>query len=167
MPNTDVGKLSPRRVGALLAACLCIAGACASQASAAEPSTVNTRTPIAFVAFNCLGAGVPVDGTLHIVQHSVSGADGTSHSVNQMFLSGSGQDPSTGNAFIVHQTSTFASNQSLDAADEFTATFYGFTHQQGSPAPGDDLAIQSVVHFTTNANGELTAEVLSSRFECR
>jgi hypothetical protein len=164
-----VGVSSPaiRCVCAVFAACVCLFMASASQASPAEPSTVNTRGPIAFDAFNCLGESVPVEGMLHFVQHTVVGADGTSHSVNQVFLTGTGHDPATGNAFVVHQTSTFASNQSVDAANEFTATLQGFTHQQGSPAPNDDLAIRTVVHFTVTANGELTAEVLSSEFECK
>ena len=55
----------------------------------------------------------------------------------------------------------------IDAAFTATQTFPVHIIRQGEDGTEEDYNAQFVVHFTQNANGELTADVVNIEFDCQ
>jgi hypothetical protein len=113
----------------------------------------------------CNGEAVELSGNLNIVQHVTEDADGRfqilSGHTNFQGVTGIGE--STGNKYIFSAASSTILNIRQDSANEFTFLAHGRLISQGD---GANQLATSQIHQTFNANGEITAEVLSFSFKC-
>jgi len=133
----------------------------------AETATVNERFPVAFEIENpCTGEVVFIEGTLHSVFHITRDADGGFHIKGHNNFQAQGVSPS-GAKYVVHESANRQLNFRDESADNFTFLVTLEAIRQGSATPEDDFKVKALIHITANANGELTAEVVKIRGECK
>jgi hypothetical protein len=151
---------------ALAAGLLALAlGAKPTQAQA-ETDTVNVRTPLEGTFVNpCTEEEFTFEGTAHEVLHSTVNASGGFLFMVHGNFQVQGESAS-GAKYVVHQSeaSTFVLSE---AADNFTATRNLQFIRVGSATPEEEFVIKQVVHFTINANGEATSDVVEETVECK
>lgn len=138
----------------------------------ASTSITNDQVPFAQIAFvPCAnnGAGEPVliSGTLHVLIHqTISDAGHLQFKVHFQPQGASGVGLTTGDTY--RATGVTQQTQTVDLTDgapqEFT--FINNFRIIGK-GPDNNLLVHQTVHFTVNANGEVTAEVVNTSVECR
>ncbi len=110
------------------------------------------------------GEIVALSGVVHMVFSVTTDASGglhvDTHSNNQG-VSGSGI--TTGDKYQATGGNRFSSNTN-GAASEFT---FVDSFQLIGQGPGNNLVIHETVHMTINANGDVTANILSVDSECK
>ena len=133
----------------------------------AEPAQV-TRFSVSTGFFQPCGGDLVLFDNADFFIVSRSGADsgGGQHSGVVLHVSGTGID-AAGNTFTLREVDTFAGNSGPDRATTSSGTASVDFRRVGETVPADDEVFRSVVHFTINANGELTADVNTVTFECR
>lgn len=139
-------------------------------ASRAETETIHLRTPFRAPTFvPCANGGVGefvvLSGTLHTLIHETVSSSGNIHTSLHFRPQGvSGEGLVTGDRY----RATGATNQQMNFNGPLpiTQTFTNNFHVRGQ-GRDNDLMIHQTVHFTVNANGELTAEVLNTRVQCK
>jgi hypothetical protein len=133
----------------------------------ANTETVNERTPVtAHVVNGCTGEEFDLKGTLHTVTHITEDAAGGLHSRGFVTFHGRGVSTS-GAKYVVRTLERLHFNFGDDSASTATFTLTLRLIRQGSDTPEDDAQIRLLVHVTQNANGEVTAEVVKIRGECK
>jgi hypothetical protein len=149
-------------VAALMAAL--IAGPVAAQA---QSEMINERIHFTSITFNpCTGdEAIVIKGTLHIVTHFTLDAAGGVHFKG--YTGGQSRGVSTSGAKYVIVSATDGHQFISDSADNFTFNERVNFIRQGSATPEDDFQGHILIHFTRNANGEITAEFANFEFECR
>jgi hypothetical protein len=143
--------------------------ALAAGVALAQANTVtdSRKVPVDLVAENpCTGELVELTGHFHFVQHVTEDANGGFHVKIHGNFHGQGVS-SSGAKYVDHNSSNFQLNFRADSAVTFTRTVSGVMIRQGSAAPADDLVVKFLTRFTINANGEVTAEVLKAKIECK
>ncbi len=133
----------------------------------AQTETFNERFAFEFVAFNpCTGEEFFAEGTSHVVFHITQDPSGGSHVKSHLDSHGQGVSES-GAKYVLHDTTNGQNNFRLFAQENFTATETFKTIRQGEATPEDDFLTHVVFHYTFNANGELTSEVVKVEVECK
>jgi hypothetical protein len=165
MPNrvkVVVVMLALALVAGLLALAL---GAKPTQAQA-QTDTFNQRAPIDGVFFNeCTGEFVTYAGTEHVVIHRTEDASGGFHFKFHENIQVQGESAS-GAKYVAHEIDN-ESEVFSESADNLTITRTLQFIRQGSETATDDFLLKQLVHFTINANGELTSEVVNQKVECK
>jgi hypothetical protein len=130
----------------------------------------NTSVPIEFLDFvPCAdgGAGeyVLVSGYLHILITTTVDANGGFHGKTHFQPQGmSGVGLTTGASY--RATGVMQEHFNSSAGETISETFVNNFRLIG-PGRGNDLLVHQAVHVTTNANGDVTADVFNSRIQCR
>jgi hypothetical protein len=158
-----------RLISACLAAMLVMFGMALPSPTRAEVTT-NTSVPIAFLDFvPCAdgGAGefVLVSGDLHILITTTVDANGGFHGKTHFQPQGiSGFGLSTGARY----QATGVQQESFNAPSggTITDTFVNNFRLIGQ-GRGNNLLVHQSVHMTTNANGDVTADVFNNSITCR
>jgi hypothetical protein len=127
----------------------------------ATTTTTNQILPLNTTVTGCDGQVVTLSGDIHIVTHVTTDASGGMHIVehsNYQNVSG------TGGAITYRGVSSNSTvfNNSMPQS-EFTVVDQVLLISQGST---DNLQIHVTMHFTINANGQVTAVVENVRAEC-
>jgi hypothetical protein len=151
----------------LSAAAMALAGAAVADAEATAVTT-NEQIPITLVVFvPCANGGagelVELTGTLHVLTHVTSDAQGGLH-VKQHFqpqgISGAGL--TTGDKY----QATGVTQEEFNATVGITDTFINNFRIIGE-GPGNNLLVHTTFHVTVNANGVVTTIVDNFSIECR
>lgn len=160
---------SIQRTLRIAAVALALVAMLAGTTQAATTSTSSTRLPVTesgFISCARNGAGdyVEMSGEIHIVGHNTLNDDGSTHTlfhINYQNVSGTGL--LSGDSY--HASSAAQSNVNAKTLP-YTFDFIDNFHVVGQ-GPGNDFMVHTNMHFTVNANGELTAYVDELRLECR
>jgi hypothetical protein len=142
----------------------------ASPVFAASTVTINQQVPFAQNAFvPCAnnGAGEPVliSGTLHILQHQTLSDAGNLHiKVHFQPQGASGVGLVTGDSY--RATGVTQEEMNVNGPLPFTDTFINNFRIIGQ-VPDNNFLVHQTIHFTINANGVLTADVVNTSVECR
>ena len=148
---------------AALAALLLAAGLGPARPAAAETRT--TRVPFSVTLPSCSGGEpITVEGTLHLVQRAGADAAGGTHAGFAYSIHGQGTDAS-GVRYVLAYASSYAAYTRADGGAVWTNTIADVLVRQGESHPGDGQT-HVVLHLTTNANGELTANFEHGRGVC-
>jgi hypothetical protein len=114
----------------------------------------------------CTGESVQIQGTVHMVSHTTTDANGRSHTTFHLDIQGRGESAS-GAKYVFHQVVTQHVNSSGPPPFNVTLTQSSKLIRQGSANPTDDLTFKLLVHLTVNAQGESTSEVVKAESECK
>ncbi|MFT3774958.1 MAG: hypothetical protein QM820_57150 [Minicystis sp.] len=135
-------------------------------AGAAETITTVTIVPVDLSVFvPCSGDTVELTGNVHLVFHVTFDDAGGFHVITE----GNAQDvrgvgfPS-GRTYHLVSTGINEFSSSANGASEGTLVSIFEAIGQG---PGNNFVEQTTFHITTNANGEVTAEVFEAHAYCR
>jgi hypothetical protein len=111
----------------------------------------------------CTGEVVTfAEGRLHLLVAEQTDANGGIHLTNMVNFAGvKGVGETSGAGYVVPRSNAF--KQNIAAADEITVTETFRLIRTGS---ADDFLFHTTFHLTTNANGDLTAEVVDVRITC-
>jgi hypothetical protein len=161
------------RVLAVISA-LALAGGLLTLALLAKPSqaqgqgAVVEQFPISFIQVNnCTGEEVLVEGTLHTVTQSVTDEEDRVHDHSSDNLSNvTAVGRTSGDEYILQGLNHAEFNGSPTSSDTSTASFTTRFIRVGPDTPEDDLLASGFLHFTINANGEVTSEVELFKVEC-
>jgi hypothetical protein len=143
-------------------------GACAlaalTAAGPAQAAVINQKVPVEFENVNpCTGEPFFYSQIWHIVAHTETGPDGepmiTSQQVNSQRTIGFGAD---GNRYQVNQVINLTDHP-FNAAHPLTGVSQFHVIDTG---PGDDFFINTTLHETINANGEITIFVQQGNVRC-
>jgi hypothetical protein len=136
--------------------------------SGAGAATVNVKIPVdGLTAPNLCNGGedVQLQGTLHLVQQGEPVEDAPRQHVvvhqNSQRLTGVGV--SSGERYSVNLIISDVFNARIDGANITTIEAMINVVSRGS---GANFQIQTVLHITTNANGETTTEFQNFHFHC-
>jgi hypothetical protein len=128
---------------------------------------VNVKIPVEdFSAGNvCNGEEVALQGTLHLVEQGepVEGAPRQHVVVHQNSQRLTGVGLQTGERYNVNLIINDAFNARVDRANITTIEAIINVVSRGS---GENFQIQTVLHITTNANGETTSDFQNFHFHC-
>ncbi len=131
----------------------------------AAVTNTNTRAPLTFsIPSPCTGETINFTGTEHTVTHTTTDSGGGTHTditVNFQGLSGVGQV--SGRQYNATSNLNTSINCGTGSACESTENLIVTITSQGN---ADNFISHSVIHFTLNANGELTSEVAHVNGEC-
>ena len=153
----------PRHPVAALAALLLAAVLGPAHPAAAE--TLTTRVPFSVTLPSCSGGEpITIEGTLHLVQRAGADAAGGTHFGFSYRIHGQGTDAS-GVKYVLVQRSSYADNARAGGGGAWTNTIADVLVRQGESHPGDGQT-HVVLHLSTNANGELTANFEHGRGVC-
>ncbi len=134
----------------------------------ANDGATSIREPFTAEGFNpCNGETYFVEGFLHFVSNTTVDSSGTPHEVlhlNQVGVKGVGESGATYSFIATNNINSMPLDMS---AGEQTLTLDFRVLRQGRDGTRDDFMGHLTFHVTQNANGELTAEVAESSFECR
>ncbi len=148
-------------VSALAAGLLTLALLAKPTQAQAETGTFSAHAPLDSGIVNpCTGELVFLEGFGQFVSHATIDENGGHHLKMHVTLHGQGVSAS-GAKYVWHESF----NQYLyfspeESADNITLAVSFRVIRQGSATPEDDFIGKAVVHFTRNANGEVTAEVI-------
>jgi hypothetical protein len=109
------------------------------------------------------------EGTLHVVTNVVEDSSGGIHFKRLFRIQAQGVGLDSGAKYVWTSAENEHVTSDIDAesATTFTQTFHGNIIRQGEDGAEEDVRAQLVIHFTQNATGELTAEVLTAKAECQ
>jgi hypothetical protein len=127
----------------------------------AQTSIDIERTPFSDFVSGCSGEEYfLLEGTLKTVAHTTMDASGGFHTKFQFHLWGQGEGLSSGDKYVFNDIANSNIIRSPTGADLIATEAQTFKiTRQGSVMTTDDFQAIAVVHFTINAQGELTAEV--------
>lgn len=124
----------------------------------ATSTTTNTEMPFTATLTDCNGQPVVISGTMHMVTHYTTSANGNTHvHINTNWHDVSGISGTTTYRAQSNNHFNFNSNgpqSELTAIDDVRLV---------SAGPTDNLKLRAHMHVTINANGEATASFV--RFE--
>jgi hypothetical protein len=155
----------PRVPVIALIACL-VAAAGLTVGRAAAGVETNQRFSFTGATFTCSGEIITVEADVHLLARVTEDASGGSHlgSTITVFFRG---ESASGDRYIGPSAQTTQILVSPTAANNHTETSHQNLIRLGEgAAPGDDLRVRAVFHFTLNANGELTASKFDFTSEC-
>ncbi len=152
------------RRATFIAAAMSAAFALASLVPVASAAVVtNESVPISGYATNpCNGEDVYLSGVAHVVYRSTSdGAGGFNAGVHENYsdLQGSGDQ---GNNYVANG----ATNESLHLQPGEVLTL-GDSFNLISKGSAPNLTVHELIHYTVNANGDLTAYIDNFSIDCR
>jgi hypothetical protein len=155
-----------RRITLLLAA---VAMMVLVFAPVAQAQTFNERIPLSDTFTSCTGEAVPVEGVLHTVGSFNEDASGGVHIQFHQDFHGQGVGETSGAKYVVTSQgpAVLHSNFGANRALSFTVVSHAKVIRQGEDDTEDDFSARTVIHFTLNADGELTAEVANIEVECQ
>lgn len=134
-------------------------GICSNPAKAQTTSTTtNTEMPFTATLTDCNGQPVVISGTMHMVTHFTTNANGGTHihiNTNWQDVSGT-----SGTTTYQAQSNNHFNFNSNDPQSEFTTID---DVRLISAGPTNNLKVRAHMHTTINANGEATASFI--RFE--
>jgi hypothetical protein len=131
----------------------------------AETVTDTDRSTFSALADSCTET-VFVHATFNIVAHTTTDANGGFHSTFHLSLTGQGEGLDSGDKYVFNGASNVDRNSPTGADLTFTQTIHSNTIRQGSASATDDVQTSALIHFTINAQGEVTAEVEEFKSEC-
>lgn len=127
----------------------------------ASSTTTNTQMPFTATLMDCNGQPVVVSGTMHMVTHFTTDANGGTHAhINTNWQDVSGTSGTTIYRAQSNNNSIFNSN---GAQSEFTIIDNVHLVSAGLT---DNLSFRAHMHVTINANGEATASFLRFELTC-
>jgi hypothetical protein len=135
----------------------------------AQAQATSERIPISGTFPNpCTGEEFTFEGTLHLVGNDFLDSSGGAHFKGHSNLQAQGVSPS-GAKYVITAVGNEELRFNIDAESAFTSTQTFPVHiiRQGEDGTEEDYHAQFVVHFTQNANGELTADVANIEFDCK
>lgn len=130
--------------------------------------TDNLQIPVnifAFVPCAAGGAGewVDLNGPLHILFRTTIDDNGGFHSMVHFQPQGiSGTGLTTGDSYQATGETLETFNGKVGFEDTYVNNFKII-----GQGPGNNFLVHNTIHFTVNANGEVTADVDNSSVECR
>ena len=126
--------------------------------------TRNDQLPFARRVFNsCTGEFIQLAGTVHILRSATADAAGGFHVRSHINLKVSGVGETTGAKYEAVQVNNFTFN--AQPPFPVTRTFRINVRIIGQGQTGDIME-SILLHFTVNANGEVTAEIRDVEFSC-
>lgn len=127
------------------------------------------RLPFTDEFDSCTGERVLVSGTAHAVGTVTEDSAGGLHFANARMLQGHGVGLASGARYVLvsPQTTGGTSGATTGGATTFTLRWTSLLLRQGNALPGDDAMAHLVVHLTLNANGEMTASIITLRAVCK
>ena len=137
---------------------------------AALTETTNLRIPLDLVVFVPCAAGgagelVALSGTLHVLTHVTESPTGNLHLKAHFQPQGvSGVGLTTGDKY--QGTGVTQRQTNINGPLPFTDTFINNFRIIGQ-GPDNNFTVHQTIHFTVNANGEVTAEVVNTKVECQ
>ncbi len=137
-------------------------------APTALAQAINQKIPYSNTfASSCTGEEVTYEGTLHLVGNFVKDSSGGVHFKGHSNLQAKGVGPS-GDRYVITSGQNTSNKIDLesDSAGIFATTFNVNIIHQGEDGTEDDFKGEQKFHFTTNANGELTAVFENIEAEC-
>ena len=168
------GELTMRKLMALAIVVVLVltAFATAAPVQAQGKGATITRIPVSgafFVPCADGGAGEVVvwnSGYNHIVWHHVTDGNGGSHDqpIISTFQGATAIGQTTGDTYRAVNVFTSTRNSSSGLSYEFTTVS---SIRLIGPGPGNNFQAHFTLHFTFNANGEVTAEVISNSVTCK
>lgn len=115
----------------------------------------------------CLNEPLHIRGIFHVVvRETIDNAGGVHtgfHLNNAQKFHG---ETASGVKYVQAQGGAIVVDNAGPAVNQ-TITVTTILNRQGSEFPGDDQHQHTTLHFTQNANGELTAEVVNVTLECK
>lgn len=128
----------------------------------ASNTMANFTEPIDFIATACNGETVIISGEAHVVQQSVGTPGETGHSTfhTNFHLDGIG---SSGTRYVVNETVNGSIEATIGAAQVFSSVGTLHVNAVGST---DNLVVQTTIHTTVNANGEITSQSFEFETDC-
>jgi hypothetical protein len=146
---------------------LAIAAALAAVPVAQSAVVTNDRVPFSLVAFvPCANGGagelVLVEGTLHVLVTETVNDNHVSFKIHFQPQGATGIGLTTGDTY--HATGVTQEHVSIGPGlnDTFVNNFRII-----GEGPDNNLLVHQLIHLTINANGEVTADIVSSSVECR
>lgn len=131
----------------------------------ANTVTTNVQLPVNQTVTDCNGQPVVLSGTVHMVVHFTTDANGGTHAGFHTNYQGvSGTSPTNPNITYRAVNSSHQTFNSRDPQSEFTSIE---NVRLISSGPTDNLIIKVMTHITINANGEATAEFTRIEVVCR
>jgi hypothetical protein len=125
----------------------------------ASTTITNQRVEFDFLITDCSGQPVVFLGEAHVVQQSTGNANG-GHSFVHINFSLQGESAS-GTTYIAYEQLNGIEVQAGATA------FQNSGHLNAiSQGPEDNLHVHTTIHFTVNANGEVTAESFEFETDC-
>jgi hypothetical protein len=130
----------------------------------AQSSTTQSTIVFSGTLFDaCTGEHVTLDGDLHLVTHDTVDANGGHHAkvgVNTQGLSGTGTSGASYHLISVGEVNV----ETTSGASETTEVSHFKLVGSG---PSDNQYFDFLLHFTVDANGDLTADTASIASGCR
>lgn len=127
----------------------------------ATSTTTNIEMPFSATLTDCNGQPVVVSGTMHMVTHFTTNANGGTH----MHINTNWQDVSgtSGTTTYRAQSNNHFNFNSNGSQTEFTTID---DVRLVSSGPTDNLKFRAHMHTTINANGEVTASFVTFELTC-
>jgi hypothetical protein len=153
----------------LLIALALTAGGLVGTVAPAQARAVSLRVPISGVVPNPCGQPVTVSGTIHVVGHTTEDQAGGVHFASHINAQRVQGVDASGNRYVVHNVinDRYSLNAAKGAATTDTFTRAAHIIRRGEDAEDDDFLLHMTLHVTINADGEVTAEVVETRIECK
>ncbi len=126
----------------------------------------NTSVPFSTTVYNsCTGEPVHLTGELHVLVHITEDGNGGFHFYSHFQPMGvSGQGLASGRNYQAVGETIRMSNDSSES--QFEGSFVNNFKIVGQ-GPGGNFMVHTNTHFTVNANGDVTADIVNSSVECR
>jgi hypothetical protein len=130
---------------------------------------ISQIVPLDAVDINdCVPELVSITGNAHIVSQVVLDESGNAHIVSRVnFQNVGGFGLTTGQEYRVQASAGGVHNFHVSSAEAFTETATLRFTSVGPSQVAPDFLRHITFHFTINANGEPTAEVVDVRTQCR
>jgi hypothetical protein len=127
---------------------------------------VNTNVPFTLsVASTCFPEIVVLTGSAHILQTSEVDSNGGIHFKSQLQSQGiSGVGMITG---VKYQGMSLRQTHTIDHSTPALETTFRLDIRVIGQGPANNFSVQVTMHITINANGEVTANVVNTSFECQ
>jgi hypothetical protein len=164
MNTRSTQKTLARKAALLIVLLLVVVVPAVASAEATSTTTSTTQPFTRLLMAPCLGEPVLLEGTVHVVLHTTVDANGdtrTTRHTQPMGITGVGLVSGT----TYHATGvTERVTNAGSPPSEFTVVNNFNIIGEGEAL---NLLVHQLVHVTTNANGDVTAEVEQDAVECR
>jgi hypothetical protein len=163
-PAQEDPRADMKRFACALASTISLVIAASAGARGDIPRTITFIAPVTFVDQPlCGGEAVDVTGRQHSVIHVTTDSSGGQHLVlHTNYLDVRATGVQTGRIYVVTDVSNRSSNISGPPPLETTQTISSRIVGHGTP----NTMVTIVFHFTINANGEVTSEVVKVAVRC-
>ena len=142
--------------------CVLLSLAAAPLFAQAVVFTDNATIPIDFIATSCTGEEILISGESHVVVHAVGNPNQTVFTTHINFhLEG---DTAGGTHFVVNEAVNGEETSGAGSAHTFQSVGRLRAISTGSE---ENLFVDTIIHTTVNANGEITSVIFEFETTCQ